>query len=385
MTFDDWVRFAQWPMLTRPNDCATIATVRELSQIQDQANQHARRQRFMSINRRRFVFDTGACAIAGVAVASWSGSARAADFTFKLGCNTVESHPLTVRKREAAARILKRTNGAVDVKIFPQSQLGSDTDMLSQLRSGALELLSLTPLVLSTLAPRVSINGVGFAWADYQQVWPAMDGKLGEWIRAEIRKSGLYAFEKIWDNGFRHVTSSSRQVTTPDDMNGLKIRVPASPLWTTMFKSLGSSPVTVNISEVYSALQTKIADAQENPLAIIDTLRFFEVQKFLAKTNHMWDGWWLLANNRTWSAVPADVRTIVETEFNASCIQEREDIAKLNNSLEATLTSKGMKINTVQASAFRAKLQASGFYKEWRGKYGEEGWKLLESYAGAIS
>ena len=185
-----------------------------------------------------------------------------------------------MRQQEAATRIKEATGGRVEIQLFPNNQLGSDTDMLSQLRSGAIDFFSLSGLILSTLVPVASINGIGFAFKDYDTVWNTMDGKLGAYVRGEIGKRGLIAMDKMWDNGFRQITSSTRPIRTPADLKGFKIRVPISPLWTSMFQAFGASPISINFSEVYSALQTKIAEGQENPLSLIEIAKLYEVQKY---------------------------------------------------------------------------------------------------------
>src|SRR5215217_6327821 len=199
--------------------------------------------------------------------------AQAAEFTYKYANNTPATHPMNVRAQEAAERIKTETGGKFELKIFPNNQLGGDTDVLNQLRSGAVEFFTLSPLILSTLIPSASISGIGFAFTDYDAVWKALDGDLGAYMRAQIGKTGLVVMEKIWDNGFRQITSSTKPIQTPDDLKNFKIRVPASPLWTSMFKALGAGPTTINWNETYSALQTKVADGQENPLAIISTAK----------------------------------------------------------------------------------------------------------------
>jgi TRAP-type C4-dicarboxylate transport system substrate-binding protein len=161
--------------------------------------------------------------------------------------------------------------------------------------------------------------------------------------------------------------------------------VPPSPLWTSMFKAFDSAPMSINFAEVYSALQTKIAEGQENPLALIETAKLYEVQKYLSKTNHMWDGYWFLANAKIWNGLPKDVQMVVERHVNAGAMNVREDLFRLNQNTEKILADKGMEIASPDTSAFRAKLQSAGFYKEWRGKYGEEAWKLLEKSTGPIS
>jgi tripartite ATP-independent transporter DctP family solute receptor len=275
--------------------------------------------------------------------------------------------------------------GRVDIHVFPNSQLGGDTDMLSQLRTGAIQMFNLSGLILSTFVPLASINGIGFAFKDYDQVWSAMDGALGAFIRAAIAKSGLYAFSSMWDNGYRQITSSTHPINTPDDLKGFKIRVPVSPLWTSMFKGFGAAPASINISEAYSAMQTRIVEGQENPLALIDLYKFYEVQKFVSVTNHMWDGFWTLANGRIWGALPKDLQDIVERNLNAAAKQERDDVRALNASLQGALTQKGMVFNSTDPEKFRAALRTAGFYAEWKEKYGAQAWAVLESQVGALS
>jgi tripartite ATP-independent transporter DctP family solute receptor len=255
--------------------------------------------------------------------------------------------------------------------------------MLSQVRSGGVEFFTLSPLILSTLVANASISGIGFAFSDYDAVWAAMDGDLGKYVRGEIEKSNLVVMEKIWDNGFRQITSSVGPIETPANLEGFKIRVPVSPLWTSMFTALKSAPASINFAEVYSALQTKIVDGQENPLAIISTAKLYEVQQFCSVTNHMWDGFWFLANKRAWEAMPQDMREIVAKNLNEAGVKEREDVAKLNATLEQELAAKGMKINHPDAAPFRQTLKDAGFYSEWKGKYGDEAWAILEKAVGA--
>jgi tripartite ATP-independent transporter DctP family solute receptor len=328
---------------------------------------------------------SAASAVLGGIGAPHVARAQAAEFTYKFANNLPESHPFVARAREMAAAIKSETNGRFDLQVFPNSQLGSDTDMLSQVRSGGIEFFTLSGLILATLVPAASINGIGFAFPDYPTVWKAMDGDLGAYVRGEINKAGLEVMDKIWDNGFRQTTSSTKPINGPDDFKGFKIRVPVSPLWTGMFTAFGASPTSINFSEVYSALQTKIVDGQENPLAIIESGKLYEVQTYLSVTNHMWDGFWFLANRRAIEALPVLDRQIVEREFGRSALDERKDIAALNDSLKATLSAKGLRFVDTNAADFRAALKSAGFYSEWRGKFGAEAWNTLEAAVGSLA
>lgn len=330
---------------------------------------------------RRTALIAGTAAIGSTGVFG-IGRARAAEFTYKYASNVPANHPLNVRMTEASNRIKEATGGRLEIQVFPNNQLGSDTDVLSQLRSGAVEMFTLSGLILSTLVPVASINGIGFAFPDYDAVWKAMDGDLGAYIRAAIAKTNIMAMDKIWDNGFRHITSSSKPILTPADLEGFKIRVPVSPLWSSMFKAFGSSPISINASEMYSALQTKIAEGQENPLAAIWITKVYEVQKHLSLTGHMWDGYWMLVNKKAWEALPPDMREIAAKNLNQSAEDQRRDVAELTNTLQKDLEAKGLQFHTVDKEAFRAKLRQAGFFAEWKGKYGDEAWAVLEKYTG---
>ena len=339
----------------------------------------------MILSRRRLL-TVGSTAFAGAVVgAPFIVRAQQAEFTYKYANNLPDSHPMNARAREMAAAIKAETNGRFDLQIFPSSQLGSDTDTLSQVRSGGVEFFTLSGLILSTLVPAASINGIGFAFPDYATVWKAMDGELGAYVRQQIAKANLVAMDKIWDNGFRQTTSSTKPINAPDDLKGFKIRVPVSPLWTSMYKAFDSAPTSINFNEVYTALQTKVVDGQENPLAIISTAKLNEVQKYCSLTNHMWDGFWFLANRRAWERLPDDVRAIVAKHVNAAGVKEREDVAKLNGNLQQELASKGMVFNQPDPGPFRDKLRKAGFYSEWKGKYGDEAWALLERAVGTLA
>jgi tripartite ATP-independent transporter DctP family solute receptor len=339
----------------------------------------------MTVSRRALLKASAASAVLGSIGAPHVARAQGAEFSYKYANNLPDGHPLNARAKEMAAAIKAETNGRFELQIFPNNQLGSDTDMLSQIRSGGIDFFTLSGLILSTLVPAASINGIGFAFPDYDTVWKAMDGDLGAYVRGEINKAGLDVMEKIWDNGFRQTTSSTKPINGPDDLKGFKIRVPVSPLWTSMFKAFDASPASINFSEVYSALQTKIVEGQENPLAIISTAKLYEVQKYCSLTNHMWDGFWFLANRRAWQAVPKDVQAIVAKHINAAAVLERADVAKLNAGLQQDLATKGLTFNQPNVAPFRDKLRSAGFYAEWKGKYGEQAWELLEKSVGKLS
>lgn len=339
----------------------------------------------LSLSRRSFLRATAATSAGAATFAILTRRGDAAEFSWRYANNVVVAHPVNVQLAKAVDKIREESGGRMEIQIFPNNQLGGDTDMLSQLRIGAIQMFNLSGLILATFVPVASINGLGFAFKNYQQIWAAMDGPLGNYVRGAIGKSNLLALDKMWDNGYRQITSSSHPINSPEDLRGFKIRVPVSPLWTSMFRALGASPASINFSEVYSALQTKIVEGQENPLSLIELNRFYEVQRYASMTNHMWDGFWTLINGAAWQSLPKDLQDIVARNVNDAALRERDDIRTLNESLRGELAKKGMAFNETDPEKFRAVLKNAGFYAEWKAKYGAQAWAILEQQVGALS
>ena len=335
----------------------------------------------MKMTRRSFV--AASTAITAAAILP-SRPAHAAEFEYKMGHSSPAGHPFHKRLLEVSDRIAKETGGRMTLTIFPASQLGGDNDLLSQARSGAVDFVQPAGLILASILPVAAVNGMGFAFKDYTQVWTAIDGDLGDYIRAQIAaKAGLVPMEKRWDLGFRQITSS-KPIEKAADLAGMKLRVPGAPALVSLFTALGASPVSMQFGEVYTSLQTRVVDGQENPLSVIDAGKFYEVQKYCAITNHVWDGYWICANPASWNRLPNDIKAIVAKAFNEVALLERDDLNKLDRSLQAELEKKGVTFTKPNIDSFRDKLRSAGFYQEWRGKVGNEAWTLLEKYVGKL-
>jgi TRAP-type transport system periplasmic protein len=334
----------------------------------------------MKITRR-------AMTLGAAALALGSRVARAdAEFSYKIGTSTPAAHPFNKRLQEVGDRIAAETKGRMELHVFPDSQLGGDNDLLSQARSGAIEFCQPTGQILSSILPVAAINAMGFIFPDYSQVWPAMDGDLGRLVRTQIiAKAGLVPMERMWDLGFRQITTSNHPVKTAADLEGLKLRTPVAPSLISLFKALKAAPVGMQYGEVYSALQTHIVDGQENPLSQVEAGKFYEVQKYCSMTNHVWDGYWICCNADAWNALPPDLQKIAAKNLNDVAIEQRKDIATLNESTKSLLVGKGMTFNDTTPDSFRAQLREAKFYAEWHSKLGDEAWTLLEKYVGKIA
>ncbi len=330
------------------------------------------------MTRKQFL--TGAAVATGAAAIRPASAARR--YVIRFGLDLSTDHPTTVNAMAAARKIKAATDGVVDVEIFPNSQLGNDSHMLSNLRSGAIQMMAIGDNILATLVPSAAIDNIGFAFKSPEMAWGALDGAVGDIVRTDIAKAGLIPMRRIWDEGFRQITTSTKQINTPEDLHGFKIRVPPSPISLSLFQSLGAAPATINVSELYTALQTHVVDGQENPLGNIETQKFYQVQKYCSMTDHMWVGYWLLVNGTFWKGVPANYRKIIEDTFDAQAQEQRAANQKLDGTLEAKLKGQGMEFATPDKALFQAALVKSGFYKTWKAKFSPQLWSALEKSTG---
>lgn len=332
------------------------------------------------ITRRKVM--TGAAGIGAATILHWPASA--AEFSYKYGSVLPITHPMVAGMAEVAPLIKEATGGQFEYAVYPSSALGSDTAMMAQAISGALQMYSLSSDILGTRNPAVGITGVGFAWNGYGQNWAASDGEVGAWYRGAAEKLGLAVMPKAFDHGFRHITMKGKPINTPDDLRGVKIRLPVAPAFVALFKALGAAPLAMNLGEVYSALQTGIADGQENPLQLIDESKFYEVQKYVSLTGHIWSGLHTSFNLAAWQKLGPKIQDIAGHYFEEAALKERkvwlDNLAVVTKSLQ----DHGMVFNTPDIEPFRALARKNGFYEEMKKRMGDEAWALLEKYAGKL-
>jgi tripartite ATP-independent transporter DctP family solute receptor len=340
----------------------------------------------MTLSRRRVL--SRAATAAGVlaaapAILRWP--AYAAEFAYKYGTALPDGHPMVIRSREAVAKIKEDSGGRLDITLYPNSVLGQDTAMMSQAIAGALEVYGMSMDILAQKNPPAAIFGVGFAFADYDTAWKAMDGDLGKYCRGLAEKAGLYCMDKAFDHGFREITSKSKPINTPEDLKGMKIRLPVAPLFIELFKHLGASPTPINFGEVYSALQTGLVDGQENPLILIDTAKLYEVQKYCSMTNHIWVGLHISFNTAAWKRLPPDLQEVAHKRFSEAALAERADWQVMDKTEIDKLTKGGLTFVSPDTKPFREALRKSGFYPDTKKEMGDEVWALLENYVGPLA
>jgi TRAP-type transport system periplasmic protein len=322
-------------------------------------------------------------ALASPAILRWP--ANAAEFAYKYGTALPEGHPMVIRSKEAATKIKEESGGKLDITLYPSSVLGQDTAMMSQAIAGALEIYGMSLDILAQKSPSAAIFGVGFAFPDYDTAWKAMDGDLGKYCRDISEKVGLHCLDKAFDHGFRQITMKSKPINGPDDLKGVKIRLPVAPLFISLFKALGASPTPINFGEVYSALQTGLVDGQENPLILIDTAKLYEVQKYCSMTNHIWVGLHAAFNPDAWKRLSPELQEITYKHLSAAAIAERADWQEMDRTEIEKMTKGGLTFNKPETKPFQEALRKAGFYPEVKKQMGDEAWKLLEKYTGPLA
>jgi len=333
------------------------------------------------ISRRQFA--TGLALTGGMALLT--RSLRAADFKLRQFHNQPADSPLHKRLIEMWAAVKSETGGRVDVATFADNnQLpGSDPEALKMLVNGELDFFTLNGGLIGTVVPAVNVQGIPFAFRDEAQVYHAIDGDLGEYLAKEMAAKGIYALPRsCFENGFRQITCSVRPIRTAEDLKGIKMRSPDTPIYLECWKALGATPVAFNFNKIYEVLKTGQADAQDNPLNVAELLKLYEVQKYISLTNHMWSGFNLIANLKMWQGLPADVQRIIQRNAEKYVKLQRNDTDKMNHELAPRLTQRGMTINQPDAASFRARL--GDYYARWKGTIGSKTWSLLESHAGKL-
>ena len=335
-----------------------------------------------TLSRRRAVL-AGAGLLAAPAILR--RPALAAEFNYKYGTVLPPDHPMTARVTEAAGKIKDDSGGRMEITVYPSSALGQDTSMMAQTISGALQMYSLGGDILAPRNPSAGILNVGYTFKDSDQAWAAADGAVGGYFRGIAEKAGVFCLEKAFDHGFREITTRTKPIRTPDDLRGFKIRLPVAPTLISLFKHFGASPTAINFGEVYSALQTGIVDGQENPLILIDTAKFYEVQKYVSMTNHVWICIYVCFNNAAWKKLPPDIQQIVDHRMAEAAMLERADWIERNKTVTKHLEDNGMVFNTPDIAPFRDALVKSGFYPEMKKRMGDEAWSLLEKYTGPLA
>jgi len=313
---------------------------------------------------------------AGITILASRG-ARAAEINLAHNHNLPLDSPLHKRATQMWAAIKSETGGRVDVKIT-RGDAGLD-----KLTGGELAFTTLAGNGLSALVPAADVQATPYGFRNSAQVHAAIDGELGAYLRDELRAKGVYAIPGGgFENGMHQITSNNRAIRTAADFRGLKIRIPGSTVYQDFFRSMGAEIVTLNLTKLYDGLKSGMADAQDDPWDVVELFKLYEFQKYASVTEHSWSGYNLLASQKVWQGLPADVQRVIETNTKKYVALQRADNEALNTSLRADLAKRGMIFNEVDKASFHPVLAA--FYPKWKAHIGTRAWDLLEAHVGRL-
>lgn len=274
-----------------------------------------------------------------------------AKIVLKCGTSTQPSHIYNLAVEYFAKIVAEKSNGEIDVQLFPAGQLGSERDMVEGLQIGSLEMTLTSTGPLGNFVPQVKLFNLPFLFKDRQSGYKVLDGPIGTGIADLFLKVGIRSLG-WYENGFRNITNSKRPIERPDAMDGLKIRVMEDDVFILTMKSLGASPLPMAFGELYTALEQKAVDAQENPLAVIHSSRFFEVQKYLSMTGHFYSPAMLLISEIAWRKLSVEQQQILLDAATKARDFERRISMEADQSLEAELKKAGMVVSHPDKSPF---------------------------------
>lgn len=272
------------------------------------------------------------------------GTAQA-EVKARMGTSLPDTHPQTLGANKFAELVAEKTGGEVTVQVFANGILGNDVNMTSMLQAGTLDFTAPSTATLASLNPDFSIISLPFMFDDSAHADAVLDGPAGQALLASLDDKGLDGLE-FWENGFRHITNSRRPVTNVEDIEGLKIRTMQNELYIDMFNGLEANAIPMPVNELFTALETRTVDGQENPYTVIDSKRFFEVQRYLSQTAHAYDAQVLIASRKFIQRLDPDQRDAVREAAREATLYQREASRELNDSLLAGLEDK-MEVNSV--------------------------------------
>ncbi|WP_213422612.1 DctP family TRAP transporter solute-binding subunit [Bhargavaea massiliensis] len=294
----------------------------------------------------------------------------------QLGHAMSEGTPAADLIAEMADNVKEQTDGRVEFDVYPNSQLGSETEMIEQVQMGTMGSAAIMVGTLQSLDMKMAIEDLPYMWKDIDHARAAYDGEFGDYLADVVAEQDLKQIGYLeW--GYRHITNNKKPIVKPEDMEGLKIRVAESSLRIDAFEEVGALPTAMAFSEVYGALQQGVLDAQENPLANIVAPKFDEVQDYLSLTGHFYNTVMLMVNNDTWETISPEDQEVILKEAERISAEVRTQNDAMQEEYLATLEERGMEINdNVDTAAFREAMLP--IYEKWEKEhFGKE---LMEIY-----
>jgi len=266
--------------------------------------------------------------------------------TFRVAYVQAKDHPHGLGAQRFADIVQQKSGGKMKVATFGSGTLGGDAQVISSLQGGTIDMTMVSPGLLVGLEKEYALLDLPFLFNNYKEVDAVLDGPVGKKLLEKLPAKGLIGLG-YWDHGFRNVTNSKRPIMKLEDLAGLKIRVIQIAQFIEMFNTLGANAVPMSFTELYTALETKTVDGQENPLATVEASKFYEVQKFASLTQHVYNPLVTIFSKKTWDRLSPDERKIIQDAANEAGAYERKVSRETNEKAAEVLKSKGMAVNPI--------------------------------------
>lgn len=276
------------------------------------------------------------------------------EYVIRLGHSDTEDNLINVSLQHYASWVNEQTDGRVIIRLYPGETLGDNTEMAEQLVTGELDAMMMPQGVEATYAPKIATLGLPFLFNSYEQAWAVMDN---EEVAAGLTE-GLEGYNMkqlaFWENGMRQITNNAREISTPQDVTGIKIRIPQDSMTASIFRELGANTTVFAWSRTYEALKQGTFDGQENPIANIYASKINEVNQYMTITNHKYESKNLIFSLSTWNKLPADIQDVLLEGAKIYGQEHRDAVASQEEKQLEELKSAGMIINeTPDIEAFK--------------------------------
>jgi tripartite ATP-independent transporter DctP family solute receptor len=299
---------------------------------------------------RRRTFLTG---LVGAGAIALKPDLASAETVLKFGHYNAETHPIHKGAVQFKTNVEKRSNGAIKIQIYPNNTLGSPPEILEQTRNGVVDIAVPTSGQLDKYDKAFAALMLPFVFSDISHARRAMDGPMLGWLSPVAEKAG-FEIVGVWEYGFRNLTNNKRPIHTPADVKGLKIRTPPEIQLSAAMAALGANVQKIGFPELYLALSQGVVDGEENPIATIASAKFYEVQKHLAMTQHVYQAIYQVFNRDSWKKLTPDQQKIVKEEGQAAGNLVRQLLQSEEKGLIEQLKAKGMQVTEPDLKPFKA-------------------------------
>jgi tripartite ATP-independent transporter DctP family solute receptor len=300
---------------------------------------------------------------------TWTLSPAAQTINLKLGHAVAPEHPYHLGAMKFAELVAQKTGNKVKIDVYPSTQLGNERDMVEGLQLGTIDLVVTSTGPLGGFVPKMFVVDLPFLFRDREHAYKVLDGPIGRELLEAFAGKGIKGLA-FWENGFRQITNNVRPIEKPEDLKGIKVRTMENKVHLAAFRAFGASPTPMAWSEVYTALQQKTIDGQENPVAIIYTQKIYEVQKYLTLTGHFYSPTPLLMSLKVFNGLPKDIQKIMLDTALECAAYERNLLRDSEAKQLAEVKAKGIQVTVPNKKPFQD--AAASVYKEFKDQFGQE-------------